>query len=53
MKALPDLQAQLVSQVPQVYRAPQVLLEILGTGVPQGVLVSQGLMVCQDPQVPC
>lgn len=48
-----DLQALRVSLDPPVCKDLQEWLEIQETGVPLGEMVSQGLMVCQDPLVPC
>lgn len=48
-----DPLAQLVFQDLQDYKDHQALLEIQETGAPQGVQVSQALMACQDPRVPC
>lgn len=53
MKAHPDLLAQLVFQVPQVFKVPQALLEILVTGVLPVALVCPELMVCQVLPAPC
>lgn len=53
MKAHLDLLAQLVFQVPQVFKDLQVLLETLVTGVLLVVLVCPVLTVCQDLPVQC
>lgn len=53
MKDHPDLPAQLVSQVPQVFKDLQAPLEIPATGVLLVVLVCPVLTVCLDLLVQC